>query len=131
MKTKIEKQIMNYQTDSFGIVHHGRYMEFFEEGRWHYCHENKLIEEFHSRNIYHVVVGLSVEYKKSAHMGDTITIETEVEKTTENSITLRQSILKENKIITSADITNVFLKLEDNKVVNTADLKNFWDDLLL
>ena len=30
MKTAIEKRMMNYQTDSFGIVHHARYLEIFE-----------------------------------------------------------------------------------------------------
>ena len=27
MKTAIQKRVMNYQTDSFGIVHHARYLE--------------------------------------------------------------------------------------------------------
>ncbi|MDX2501228.1 MAG: hotdog domain-containing protein [Deltaproteobacteria bacterium] len=43
MKTQIQKQIMNYQTDSFGIVHHARYLEILEEARWQYCYENHLI----------------------------------------------------------------------------------------
>jgi YbgC/YbaW family acyl-CoA thioester hydrolase len=131
MKTEFQKLIMNYHLDSFGIVHHGRYLELFEEGRWHYCYENGLIEKFHIRNIYHVVAGLSVKYRVSASFGDKITIETAVEKVTERSITFRQIASKNNKIITSANITNVFLRGKDNKVVNTTELKQFWNDLLL
>jgi len=43
MKTAIDKRMMNYQTDSFGIVHHARYLEIMEEARWLYCYENKLL----------------------------------------------------------------------------------------
>ena len=47
MKTAIEKRMMSYQTDSFGIVHHARYVEIMEEARWLYCYENNLMEAFH------------------------------------------------------------------------------------
>ena len=43
MKTNIGTQIMNYLTDSFGIVQHARYLEILEEARWQYCYENHLI----------------------------------------------------------------------------------------
>ena len=42
MKTSIEKRMMSYQTDSFGIVHHARYLEMMEEARWEYVYENML-----------------------------------------------------------------------------------------
>ena len=49
MKTAVEKRVMNYQTDSFGIVHHARYLEIMEEARWLYCYENNLMEAFHQK----------------------------------------------------------------------------------
>ena len=42
MKTAIEKRMMSYQTDSFGIVHHARYLEMMEEARWENVYENML-----------------------------------------------------------------------------------------
>lgn len=59
MKTAIEKRMMNYQTDSFGIVHHARYLEIMEEARWLYCYENNLMEAFHQKGIFHVMVNKS------------------------------------------------------------------------
>ncbi len=53
MKTAIEKRMMSYQTDSFGIVHHARYLEIMEEARWLYCYENNLMEAFHQKGIIH------------------------------------------------------------------------------
>ena len=59
MKTAIEKRMMNYQTDSFGIVHHARYLEIMEEARWLYCYENNLMEAFHQKGIFRVMVNKS------------------------------------------------------------------------
>jgi acyl-CoA thioesterase FadM len=53
VKTAIEKRMMSYQTDSFGIVHHARYLEIMEEARWLYCYENNLMEAFHQKGIIH------------------------------------------------------------------------------
>ena len=129
MKTLIEKQIMNYQTDSFGIVHHARYLEILEEARWLYCHENRLMAPFHQKGIYHVVVNISINYKGSARPGDLITIETEVSGVTEKSVIIRQFVSGSDQTLVVADITNVFMKKADNRVVTVKELGAFWHDL--
>lgn len=70
MKTAIEKRMMSYQTDSFGIVHHARYLEIMEEARWLYCYENNLMEAFHQKGIIHVIVNINIDYKDSVRFGD-------------------------------------------------------------
>jgi len=120
---------MNFQTDSFGIVHHARYLEILEEGRWLYCHENQLIEPFHKKGIYHVVVNININYKGSARFGDPVTIETEVFGVTDKSVIIRQVVSCRDQTLAVADITNVFMKKADNRVVTVAELGEFWHHL--
>lgn len=129
MNTTIEKRIMNFHIDSFNIVHHGRYIEFLEEGRWHYCYTHNLINEFHSRGIYHVVVNLTVDYNSSAAFGNIITIETGLYDATERSVIFKQVVTHNDKIVITADVKNVFLKRSDNRVIRIEEMVSFWNDL--
>lgn len=131
MKTSIEKRIMNYLTDSFGIVHHARYFEVMEEGRWLYCYENQLVEQFLKMGIYHVVVDININYKGSARFGDLIIIETEVFRVTEKSVIFRQVVSRDDQRLIIAYITNVFLRRADKSVITAIELGMFWHDLLM
>jgi len=129
MKTAIEKRMMNYQTDSFGIVHHARYLEIMEEARWMYCYENNLMEPFHKKGIFHVVVNISIDYKDSVRFGEMITIETEVFRVTGKSVVFRQVVSRDGQKLVVADITNVFMRKADHSVIKAGEMKSFWEDL--
>ncbi len=129
MKTVMQKRIMNYQMDSFNIVHHARYLEIMEEGRWLYCFENSLMDEFHNKGIYHVIVNINIDYRSSATFGDLVTVSTEISKATERSILFKQTVFRGNIILVEAYITNVFLRKIDNSIISAKEMQAFWDDL--
>jgi thioesterase-3 len=129
VKTAIEKRMMNYQTDSFGIVHHARYLEIMEEARWLYCYENNLMEAFHQKGIFHVIVNINIDYKDSVRFGDMITIETEVLGVTEKSVIFRQVVSRDAQRLVVADITNVFMRKGNHSVMKVVELKAFWEEL--
>lgn len=129
MNTCIQKRILNFHLDSFGMVHHGRYLELFEEGRWDYCWRNGLIDEFHKGEIYHVVANITIDYRKKAGFGDMVTIETALHKTTGRSVIFRQSASRKGTVLACADVTNVFLHRADGTSVTVADMALFWNDL--
>ena len=120
---------MNYQTDSFGMVHHARYLEMMEEARWLYCHENNLMEAFHQQGIYHVIVNININYQNSARSGDLIAIGTEIFRKTEKSVIFRQRVLRNVNALVVADITNVFMRKADHSVITVEDMALFWEDL--
>jgi thioesterase-3 len=129
VKTAIEKRMMSYQTDSFGIVHHARYLEIMEEARWLYCYENNLMEAFHQKGIIHVIVNINIDYKDSVRFGDMITIETEVFGVTEKSVIFRQVVSRDAQRLVVADITNVFMRKGNHSVMKVVELKAFWEEL--
>jgi len=131
MKTVIQKRIMNFQLDSFNMVHHARYLEFMEEGRWMYCYENNLMDEYDNRGIYHVVVNININYRLSATIGDLITINTELSRITEKSVIFKQTALKDENVLVMADITNVFLNATSNAVIPAKEMASFWGDIAL
>ena len=129
MQTPLEKRVMNYQCDSFGILHHARYLEIMEEARWLYFQENDLMNAMHERGIYHVIVNINIDYKGSARFGDLITIETQIGDTSEKSVVFRHKLYRQGQILAQADITNVFMKAADHSIVSVSDMKEFWKQL--
>ena len=128
MNTVMEKRVWNYQTDSFQMVHHARYLEIMEEARWTYCHENDLIEPFHQVGISHVIVNINIDYFHSTAFNDVIIVDTALYKVTEKSIIFRQTITKDDRTIVRADLTNVYFRGR-GKVIPVYEMAPFWDDL--
>jgi YbgC/YbaW family acyl-CoA thioester hydrolase len=129
MKTEIDRRIMNYQTDSFGIVHHARYLELMEEARLSYFYENDLVEWLHQKGIFHVIVNININYMDSARFGDLITIKTEVFRVTEKSVIFRQTVFRDESILVIAEITNVFMNKADHGTITVVDMAEFWEDV--
>ncbi len=129
MKTLLSKQIMNFHADSFGIVHHARYLELMEEARWLYCRENGLMEPFHQRGIYHVIVNINIDYVNSARVGDQIVILTGLAKASQSRIVFKHKLIKDNNILVRADITNVYLNQANHCAISCTKMADFWDDL--
>jgi thioesterase-3 len=129
MRTVFERRIMNYQLDSFGVVHHARYLELLEEGRWLYCYGNGLVEQFLARGLGHAVVNITVDYRAGAGFGDTVRIETEVARVGERSVVFGQTVLRDCAVLAEARITNVFFRVPGKDVVPVGELEEFWTDL--
>lgn len=129
MNTCIQKRILNFHLDSFGMVHHGRFLELFEEGRWDYCLRNGLVDEFRKRGIYHVVANITIDYRKKAGFGDIVMIETALHKATGRSVIFRQNASREGTVLACTDVTNVFLHRADGAPVTVTDMAIFWNDI--
>ncbi len=131
MKTVLHRRVMNFQTDSFHMMHHARYLEYMEEGRWMYAHENGLMKRFNEERLYHVVVNINIDYRSGAGFGDIITVETEVSRVTEKSVVFDQRVLREGIVLVEAEVVNVFLRKPGDSVVPVREMKCFWADLEL
>ena len=119
MKTLITINIRGYHTDHFGHVNHSRYLEFLEEGRWGYMEENHLIDLFHAIGIIHVVARITVDYRRSATVGDTLRIETGLVEKGRSSFTMGQTVCLDGAgtEILAAGVTNVFVDTKNRKAV--------------
>jgi thioesterase-3 len=132
MKTTVKIKIRGYHIDHFQHVNNVRYLEFLEEGRWHYSEKNNLISIFHQKGISHVTVNININYKRSAVVGEILRIETSVIKKNRKSVTMLQQVFLNDTdtLIADAQVTNVFLNTSSGKVVPiNEELIRLWPDI--
>ena len=132
MKTTVKIKIRGYHIDHFQHVNNARYLEFLEEGRWHYSEKNNLISIFHQKGISHVTVNININYKRSAVVGEIIRIETSVIKKNRKSVTMLQQVFLNDTdtLIADAQVTNVFLNINSGNVMPiNEELIRLWPDI--
>jgi thioesterase-3 len=132
MKTTVKIKIRGYHIDHFQHVNNARYLEFLEEGRWHYSEKNNLISIFHQKSIRHVTVNININYKKSAVVGEILRIETSVIKKNRKSVTMLQQVFLNDTdtLIADAQVTNVFFNINSGKVIPiNEELIRLWPDI--
>ena len=132
MKTTVKIKIRGYHTDHFQHVNNARYLEFLEEGRWHYSEKNNLISIFHQKGISHVTVNININYKRSAVVGEILRIETTIIKKNRKSVTMLQQVFLNDTdtLIADAQVTSVFLNINSGKVMPiNEELIRLWPDI--
>ena len=105
-------------TDSGGVVYYANYLKFMERARTEalfaigFSNKN-IAEKFNSLII---VKSCNIEYKKSAHLEDELTVRSFVKSITKTSFFMNQIITKEEEIIVEAQVHLVFIN-KDNKPI--------------
>tara|TARA_B100000609_G_C17077668_1_gene362452 strand:+ start:28 stop:426 length:399 start_codon:yes stop_codon:yes gene_type:complete len=93
-------------TDSGGVVYYANYLKFLERARSEALYtlgftNSGLLEKY---NILLIVKSCNIEYKKPAKLEDKINIISEVISFTKTSFTMKQCILRNNELITEANV---------------------------
>ena len=109
-------------TDSGGVVYYANYLKFLERARTEALFSigfsnKKIREQFNSLII---VKSCNIEYKKSAHLEDQLTVRSFVKSITKTSFFMNQIITKGDEIIVEAQIHLVFVN-KDGKPVKIPD----------
>tara|TARA_B100001939_G_scaffold250855_1_gene217826 strand:- start:213 stop:635 length:423 start_codon:yes stop_codon:yes gene_type:complete len=105
-------------TDSGGVVYYANYLKFLERARtealFSIGYSNKIIQkEFNSLII---VKSCNIEYKKSAHLEDELTVRSFVKSITKTSFFMNQIITKDKETIVDAQVHLVFVNTEGKPV---------------
>ena len=105
-------------TDSGGVVYYANYLKFLERARtealFSIGYSNKIIQnEFNSLII---VKSCNIEYKKSAHLEDELTVRSFVKSITKTSFFMNQIITKDKESIVEAQVHLVFVNTEGKPV---------------
>ena len=77
MKHSQEVRVYYHDTDSYGVVWHGAYVKWLEEGRVELCELLGLnLADLEAQGITFPVVDMHIRYKQSALMNDRLIVET-------------------------------------------------------
>ena len=95
MKNIIERTVYYADTDTYGVVWHGAYLRWMEQGRVEWCKQagKSLLQLKDEKDILIPVININLRYKASAKLEDELLIETEVEKCNGLTATFRQKVL--------------------------------------
>ena len=105
-------------TDAGGVVYYANYLKFLERARTEALFSigfsnKKILEKFNSLII---VKSCNIEYKKSAHLEEELSIRSFVKSITKTSFFMNQIISKDNDTIVEAQIHLVFINKEGKPV---------------
>jgi acyl-CoA thioester hydrolase len=107
-------EVRFYEVDTYGVVWHGHYIGWFEVGR------NDLTERFHlgplqlkERDLLAPVVELTSQFKLPATFGDSLIVQTTMERTEVAKLIFHYRVLeKENeKVLATGSTTHVLTDL--------------------
>ncbi len=102
----LEKKIYYHDTDAGGVVYYANYLRHLEEGRTEYCSARGIdIGKLALEGIYFVVAHLEVDYKTSARYGQTVKVNTRIEKIGRSSAHFVQTITRDDKLLIASRIT--------------------------
>ena len=109
-------------TDSGGVVYYANYLKFLERARtealFSIGYSNKKIKDNFESLI--IVKACNIEYKKSAHLEDELTVRSFVKSITKTSFFMNQIITKADDIIVESQVHLVFVNT-DGKPVKIPD----------
>jgi len=114
----LEIKVYYEDTDSGGVVYYANYLKYLERARTEALFSigfsnNKILDQFNSLII---VKSCNIEYKKSAHLEDVLTIRSFVKSITKTSFFMNQIITKNKDVIVEAQIHLVFVNKEGKPV---------------
>lgn len=123
-------KVRGYHLDVYQHVNNARYLEFLEDARWQYLEETGDIEHFQRLGLAWVIVNINISYRASAHMGQTLEINTRLSKVGTKSAVFTQQVTVKgtDTVVADADITFVVLDQKTGKaIVIDGDLRQRFD----
>lgn len=106
------------ETDQMGVVYHGAYPAYFEQGRTEWLRELGVTYRWMEENrIMLPVVEISIKYTKPARYDDLLKVTTQLRENPTYKITFDYQLLdQQNELLATAFTTLVFINMDNNKV---------------
>ena len=98
-------------TDFSGNVYHAAYLKFFERGRTEFLRDLGIHHhELARQGIAFAVRSMQIDFIAAARIDDMLTVSTEVMGTTGARLQLRQTIVRDETLLTTAQLQIVAIK---------------------
>lgn len=108
----VAQQVRFSEVDSLGIVWHGHYLQYFEDGREAFGKQYSLAYlDFYEKGYVVPIVNVQIDYKQVLRYGDRIIVETTYTPCEPAKIIFKYRILNAdtNELIVTGSTTQVFL----------------------
>ncbi|MCF6169791.1 MAG: acyl-CoA thioesterase [Bacteroidales bacterium] len=115
LKDRTEVKVRFGEVDSMGIVWHGNYVKYIEEGRESFGKKYGISYlDIASNNVMAPVVNMSIDFKKQVYYGDVLIVETEFVDQEAAKIVFKFTIYRksDNELVATAESTQVFINMK-------------------
>ena len=103
-------EVRAYELDSFGHVNHANYLHYLETARWKMLGEEGVtLETIRAWDSWPVIAELAIQYRRPAHAGDHLDVETRLLEFRRSSMRIEQTITRGETLIASATIRSVIV----------------------
>lgn len=112
---RTEVKVRFGEVDSMGIVWHGNYVKYLEEGRESFGKKYGIsYMDIYSNNVMAPVVNMNVDFKKQVAYGEILIIETEFIDTPAAKIIFDFRVYRksDNELVATAQSTQVFIDMD-------------------
>lgn len=111
---RTEVKVRFGEVDSMGIVWHGNYVKYIEEGRESFGHKYGISYlDIYANDVMAPVVNMNIDFKKQVQYGEKLIVETEFVDTPAAKIIFKFRIYRksDNELVATAESTQVFIDL--------------------
>ncbi len=129
LKDSTEVKVRFGEVDSMGIVWHGNYVKYIEEGRESFGRKYGISYlDIYANNVMSPVVNMNIDFKKQVQYGDILVIETEFVNQVAAKFIFNYKIFRksDNELVATAQSTQVFIDLNKEMILYPPDFVLEW-----
>ena len=129
LTNRTESPVRFSEVDSVGIIWHGHYIKFFEDGREAFGKQYNLgYLDVYKNKYFTPLVNINVDFKKTVKYGDSLIIETSFIDNPAAKIIFQYKIYRksDNELVASGESTQVFINLDHELYISTPPFFEEW-----
>ena len=129
LKDRTEIKVRFGEVDSMGIVWHGNYVKYIEEGRESFGKKYGISYiDIYANDVMTPVVNMNVDFKRQVQYGEKLIIETEFVDQQAAKIVFRFKIYRksDNELVATAETTQVFIDMNRKILLYHPDFVLDW-----
>ena len=114
LKDRTEVKVRFGEVDSMGIVWHGNYVKYIEEGRESFGRKYGISYiDIYKNDVMTPVVNMNIDFKRQVQYGDQLIIETELVDQSAAKILFKFKIFRksDDELVATAETTQVFIDM--------------------
>ncbi len=126
---RTEVSVRFNEVDSLGIVWHGHYIKFFEDGREAFGKAYELgYLDVYKAGFATPLVNINVDFKKTVKYGDSVIIETTYINTAASKLVFHYKIFRtsDNELVATGESIQVFVTLDYQLYITIPDFLKAW-----
>jgi len=129
LSNRTEAPVRFSEVDALGIVWHGHYLKFFEDGREAFGRQYKLgYLDIYEHKLATPLININVDYKKTVKYGDSVIIETTFINSPAAKIIFNYKIYRasDKELVAKGGSTQVFINLEHELFITIPPFFESW-----